>query len=207
MRMSTRRRRQRSLRKQMLSIVVTVAAVGAAFALWPERALNPPSQEAAEPPPRGALTRAPRNSFDHLFQRGLRLMQQGRAHAALVTLEQARLMRPHVPELLVNMGFVRLALEDHVEARALFTRALELRPDQYNAYYGLAGALAGDGDLDGAIGAMRTYAHLAPEDDPFRRRALSAVWEWDFERRHGDDALEKLDRRPDLKSLDTGDTP
>ena len=35
------------------------------------------------------------------------------------------------------------------------------------------------GDLQGALGAMRTYIHLAPPDDPFRRKAMSATWEWE----------------------------
>jgi hypothetical protein len=28
---------------------------------------------------------------------------------------------------------------------------------------------------------MRTYAHLAPKDDPFRRKAEAALWEWQAE--------------------------
>ena len=35
-----------------------------------------------------------------------------------------------------------------------------------------------DEDL-AARGAMRTYAHLAPKDDPFRRKAEAALWEWE----------------------------
>ena len=34
------------------------------------------------------------------------------------------------------------------------------------------------GELPAARGAMRTYAHLAPASDPFRRKAEAALWEW-----------------------------
>ncbi len=34
------------------------------------------------------------------------------------------------------------------------------------------------GDLEMALGAMHSYLHLTPEDDPYRRRAMAAVWEW-----------------------------
>ena len=54
-----------------------------------------------------------------------------------------------------------------------------MRPEQANAYWGLAVALEKLGDLHVALGAMRTYIHLSPADDPYVRRARSALWEWD----------------------------
>jgi hypothetical protein len=56
---------------------------------------------------------------------------------------------------------------------------LEARPGQANAYYGLATALEAGGDLEGALGAMRTYVHLEAPDAPFLRKAAAAIWEWE----------------------------
>ena len=53
---------------------------------------------------------------------------------------------------------------------------------QVNAYYGLALAQESLGDLDGALGAMRTYVHLSDERDQYQRRAWSAIWEWQSRR-------------------------
>lgn len=49
---------------------------------------------------------------------------------------------------------------------------------QVNAYYGLAEAPEGMYDLPGAIGAMRTYLHVAPAGDQYRRKAEAAIGEW-----------------------------
>jgi hypothetical protein len=40
-------------------------------------------------------------------------------------------------------------------------------------------SLEGLCDIAGATGAMRTYIHLAPADDPFLVKARAALWEWE----------------------------
>jgi hypothetical protein len=42
----------------------------------------------------------------------------------------------------------------------------------------MAEAYEGLGDYRGALEAMEAWLHRAKADDPFRRRAESAVWEW-----------------------------
>jgi hypothetical protein len=42
----------------------------------------------------------------------------------------------------------------------------------------MAVALEGMGDLEGAVGAMRTFVHLSRKDDPFIPKARAALWEW-----------------------------
>ena len=66
---------------------------------------------------------------------------------------------------------MRRAREDREGATALRVR-------QVNAYYGLAITLEGMNDLPAAIGAMETYLHLTKADDPYRRKAEAAIWEW-----------------------------
>ena len=86
-----------------------------------------------------------------------------------------------MPEAHVNMGFALLGLEEFEAARSFFDTATNLRPEQTNAYYGLAVAHEGLGDLRLAVAAMRTYTHVADGDDQYRRKAEAAIWEWEAE--------------------------
>ena len=91
-------------------------------------------------------------------------------------------LAPAMPEAHTNLGFSLIGLQDCSRARASFERALELRPQQENAYYGLALCHEREGDLDLALGAMRVFVHLADPESPYVRRALAAIWEWDAQR-------------------------
>ncbi len=91
-------------------------------------------------------------------------------------------LAPRLPEAHVNMGFTMIGLQRYPMARDFFASAIELNSGQTNAYFGLALAQDALGDRPGALGAMRSYVHLARADDPFRRRANAAIWEWETER-------------------------
>ncbi len=117
--------------------------------------------------------------FGQAFTRGIEAMRLGDAQAAVAAFDQARAINPHVAEAHANLGFAYLAMERASEAASAFDRALTINPRQINAYYGLGAALEAAGDRKGAMGAMRTFVHLAAKDDPFRRKALSALWEWE----------------------------
>jgi hypothetical protein len=61
-------------------------------------------------------------------------------------------------------------------------RAIELNPAQANAYYGIAMVQDAEGNIEGALGGMRSFLHLVKDPDPFRihvARARSAIWEWE----------------------------
>jgi len=97
---------------------------------------------------------------------------------AVIAFHEVLAAAPELPEAHANMGFALLGLGQWTQARSFFESAIELRRDQLNAYYGLAVALNELGNLPGAIGAMQSYVHRAPADDPFRARAEAALWEW-----------------------------
>ena len=97
---------------------------------------------------------------------------------AVTALHRLLEIAPEVPEVHVNMGFALHGLSRYAAARDFFQGAIELRPQQTNAYYGLAIALEGLGDRPGALGAMRTFVHLAARDDPWLPKARAALWEW-----------------------------
>jgi Flp pilus assembly protein TadD len=126
-----------------------------------------------------AAVRPHAEDVDRNFQQGVAMLHAKRYEFAVAAFHKVLEYAPDMPEAHVNMGFALEGLGHHREAEDFFESATALRPGQANAYYGMAVALEGLGDLRGAIGAMRTYVHLSPPDDPHRRRAESALWEWE----------------------------
>ena len=119
-----------------------------------------------------------RRAFDASFKAGVTALQAGRPADAVEHFRKIHRIGPHVPQVQVNLGYAYLALKNFAAAERSFRAAIDLRPGQANAYYGWAESLEALGDLEAALGAMRTYIHLVPEGDPFKRKAMAAVWEW-----------------------------
>ena len=141
-----------------------------------------PSIDHSKPPGRGqpksATVLDDGDGFKYIFLRAAHMLAAGRHEEAITEFERARELRPRQPEIYVNLGFAKLAAGEFRAAEQYFRTALDLRPGQVNAYFGWAESLEALGDIEAALGAMRTFIHLAAEDDPFLRRAHSAVWEW-----------------------------
>lgn len=112
------------------------------------------------------------------FEQGVIMLHAKQYDHALTAFHRVLQLAPEMPEAYVNTGFALLGMKRYKEARDFFESATLLRRNQVNAYYGLAEVLEGMGDLDGALGAMQTFVHLSQVDDPFRRKAESAIWEW-----------------------------
>jgi len=119
------------------------------------------------------------------FQQAVAMLHAQRFDEAAVALHRVILLSPRLTEAYVNMGYAMLGLERSEAASKFFLAATELKPYQANAYYGLAIALEQMHDLQGALGAMRTFIHLSPPDDPYVRKARSALWEWDTQLARG----------------------
>lgn len=113
------------------------------------------------------------------FQRAVALLQSGEYEYAVKGLHDVLRMAPEMPEAHVNMGFALLGLEKYAEAKDFFDAAASLRPSQVNAYYGLAIAHEGLGDLRAAVTVMKAYVHFVGYQDPYRRKAEAAIWEWE----------------------------
>ncbi len=177
-------------RRNVLALTVPIVAVvvvvfGFALDRWvidsgieiaPEPAALFPSAPIMDPARQSDLDGA---HFDALFAQGIAGLRAGKPGQAAAAFEAARRLGPKVPALYVNLGFARLALGQVDAAVESFETSINLRPAQANAYFGLAEAREQQGDMEAALGAMRTFVHLASEDDRFRRRALSAIWEWE----------------------------
>lgn len=157
------------------TMIAVVAAVGAGVSYLP-RSGSVPAQATATPP-----LSDPDALFTREFMEGVKLLREGHAAEALAMFQSARKRRPHSAALWTNIGFAMLANSEN--AVAAFETALTINARQINAYYGLAMALEAQGEMEGALGAMRTYLHLAPKGTDFYRMASSAVWEWEEDRK------------------------
>jgi Flp pilus assembly protein TadD len=135
--------------------------------------------------PQGEPLVAQENVDVHLlhqqFQQAVALLQHGEYDYAVQGFHEVLKVAPDMPEAHVNMGFALLGLEEYAAARSFFDTATNLRPGQTNAYYGLAVAHEGLGDLRQAVAAMRAYTHIADDDEQYRRKAEAAIWEWEAE--------------------------
>jgi tetratricopeptide (TPR) repeat protein len=116
---------------------------------------------------------------DDYFNRALAYMQNRQYAQAVLVWNELLLKNDSIPEVHVNQGFSLFEM-GHIEpASRHFQRALELNSYQINAYYGLAICFEAMEELEAAMGAMRSFIHLADENDPFIRKARSALWEWE----------------------------
>ncbi|HEY5898846.1 MAG TPA: tetratricopeptide repeat protein [Burkholderiales bacterium] len=153
---------RRDIRLRALAVTVALVAAAGAALVWFDR--DAPRQAGS--------------NFDTAFEQAVLLLHARQYEPAAAALHALLQRSPQVPELHVNMGYALLGLKNYAAARDFFLGAIRLRPSQANAYYGLAEALEGTGDLRGAIEAMRTYVHLRPAEDEFARKANAAIWEW-----------------------------
>lgn len=112
------------------------------------------------------------------FKQAVIMLNHKKYDYAIKALHRVIELSPRMPEAHVNLGYAFLGGGDAKSARDFFMSAIELKQDQLNAYYGLAMAAEKLGDMEMALGAMRTYVHLSPKDDPFLAKARSALWEW-----------------------------
>ncbi|HOY35411.1 MAG TPA: tetratricopeptide repeat protein [Piscinibacter sp.] len=156
--------------RRWLGLVLTAVVVllGGAWFAWlePTHPAESPVQEAGE--------------LRRRFDAAVLLLHSRQFSDAQASLQRVIELAPQLPEAHANMGFALLGLQQAEPARGAFERAIALKADQANAYYGLALAHEAGGDLELALGAMRSYLHLARgESEAHLRRARAAVWEWE----------------------------
>ena len=113
------------------------------------------------------------------FNQAIVMLHAREYEHAVTALQRVLDLAPNLPEAKVNMGYAMLGLQRADEARSFFLAAIDARPQQANAYYGLAMADEMRQDYESALGGMRSYLHLSPADDPYRLRARAALWEWE----------------------------
>jgi cytochrome c oxidase subunit 1 len=132
--------------------------------------------------PSGHAAEARRLELDARFKQAVAMLHAGQYDYAIAALHRVLELSPTLVEAHVNMGYALLGKADYMAAHDFFQGATELRPQQANAYFGLALALEGLGEIDAAVGAMQAFLHLSPADGPYQSRAVAALWEWDDRR-------------------------
>lgn len=105
------------------------------------------------------------------FRQGVTMMQLRRYDDAVTAFHRVLELDPTIPEVHVNIGFALFETGQAAAAQRFFEAATRLNRNQLNAYYGLALTAQAQGAGEVAAGAMQTWLHLAPADDPFRARA------------------------------------
>jgi tetratricopeptide (TPR) repeat protein len=120
------------------------------------------------------------------FEQAVVMLHAKQYDHAITALHRVLELAPRMAEAHVNMGYALVGLKKYDAARGFFLAATEINPRQSNAYYGMALADEARGDLESALGGMRTYLHLGQPDQRFAARARSAIWEWEEKLgRHG----------------------
>lgn len=119
------------------------------------------------------------------FEQAVAMLHAKQYDHAVTALHKVIELSPNLVDAHVNMGYALLGLQRYKAAGDFFANAIRLDAYKANAYWGLASALEGLNDKPAALGAMRTYLHLAPAGDPYVRKARSAMWEWENELKNG----------------------
>jgi tetratricopeptide (TPR) repeat protein len=177
----TRRRDRR-----LLGVVLTVGAVllGGVWIGWmgPTHPSEPIDRLSLGPDRDPARLAAGGRSTElrERFDAAVVMLRTKQYESAAAALRRVLELSPRMPEAHVNMGFAMLGLKRPSQARDFFQAATVIKADQANAYYGLALAYEADEDIELALGAMRSYLHLArAQDEAHLRRARAAIWEWE----------------------------
>lgn len=173
-----------------LMLVLVMLALLSGFANRAQFAYQPPVAEAeplidAQADPKGHARQYRERQLDERFQQAVAMLHARQYDFAITALHRVIELAPKMPEAYVNMGYALIGKQDYQAAADFFSAAIELKPYQANAYWGLAVALEQLEDLEGAMGAMRTFIHLSPPNDPFLRKARSALWEWESTLKRG----------------------
>lgn len=116
------------------------------------------------------------------FAEARRQLSEGNYDQAIEGLTRVRAEVQHLPESYLLVGLALLGKQDYETASDFFAAVIERDPTIAESYFGFAVAAEGLGDLDQALGGMRTFLHLQTESDPYRLRvaqARSAIWEWE----------------------------
>lgn len=128
----------------------------------------PPAPQPWSPPvsePSGTKTSSlEEKEAEGWFRKGVAAYSQGRRQEAESCYRQALRADPGKPEVLNNLGVLRLEDKRYEEARDLFRQALERAPRYARARLNLAGAQWALGERDGAVEEALRASELDPLD-------------------------------------------
>ena len=182
---------RRDIRPRALAFALGCVTLGGAALAWYGGGTGP---RLADPVAHAKSMR--QAEVDARFKQAVVMLHAKQYEHAMTALHRLLELAPEMPEVHVNMGFALLDMKQFPAARDFFLSAIALNVRQVNAYYGLAEAHEGLGELPEAMGAMRTFLHLAPPDDSYRDKARAALWEWETQPRHAADRSQAGAQQP-----------
>lgn len=146
--------------------------------------LKPEDVPAAENPQANGGTTAEQVSkeINALLRAAEKSIREKRYDEAIATLNRAGPMNPeHAPSYL-TMGHALAGKGNYAQARRYYEAAINFDPLYADAYFAHAAASEQLGDLETALGGMRSFLHTVKNPDPYRlqvAQARSAIWEWE----------------------------
>jgi tetratricopeptide (TPR) repeat protein len=147
------------------------------FAGIPESAAQVEREEEAAPP--ASATEA---EVKALRKQARSLLAAKRFREAFAPLQKIIALAPGDAQAHLHLGLAIEGLGNFQLARRYYEAAIDRDPALPDAYFGYATASESLGDLEGALGAMRSFLHVQRDADPYRLRvaqARSAIWEWE----------------------------
>lgn len=130
----------------------------------------------------GHLDEVRRVTVDALNGMARGALKSGQPDEAGQSLIKAMYLAPNDPEAFHLMGDAMMQRRRFGEAREYYESAIDRDRLRADAYFAHASASEALGDLESALGGMRSYLHVVADKDPFRLKvaqARSAIWEWE----------------------------
>lgn len=108
------------------------------------------------------------NDAYRLLQEGVRLLDQGSWHAAIVPLAKARDQEPEKASIREALARAYFRSRQYAESRIEFENLIEINPANDYAYFGLGKCLDKLGELDLAQGQFRLALAMSPENPDYK---------------------------------------
>ncbi|HEY0844553.1 MAG TPA: tetratricopeptide repeat protein [Noviherbaspirillum sp.] len=123
-----------------------------------------------------------KNEIDTLLRAAEKHIREKRYDDAIALLNKAGPLDPQYPPTYLNMGHALAGKRNYALARRYYEAAINFDPSYADAYFAHAAASEQLGDLETALGGMRSFLHTVKNPDPYRlqvAQARSAIWEWE----------------------------
>lgn len=120
--------------------------------------------------------------LDRALKRAAALVEAKKYDDAIRALNQVRPLAGDSAQAYLLLGLALQGKGEPAAARDFISKAIDLDPGNAQAYFQHATASESLGDLESALGGMRTFLHLVKNRDPYRlqvAQARSAIWEWE----------------------------
>lgn len=132
--------------------------------------------------PAGHVRQARAMEVRQRLQQARQALKADRMDDAINAAARALLLDPLNVDAHTQLGIGLAGKGQFREAYVYLMKAIDLDPAHADAYFGMAIVQEGLGNLEGALGGMRSFLHTTRDPDPNRleiAQARSAIWEWE----------------------------